>query len=136
MPFVLLFSSGWCFQSFRIFFIAMSLFICTSQESSEPLKTLKVKLFTPIIKLKKITIVFHPLKTNTHTHTHTHSFVMSVFGFFFFLVPQKEEKHAKTMNTTVVHANHMLRECAIHNQGELELTLAPSSFLFIYSEVS
>jgi hypothetical protein len=40
------------------------------------------------------------------------------------------------MNTTIVHVNHMLREYAIHNQGELALTLGPSSFLYIYGEVS
>jgi hypothetical protein len=53
------------------------------------------------------------------------------FWDFFF---QKEEKHAKvrTMNTIVVHAKHMLRECAIHKQGELALTLVPSSFLFFF----
>jgi len=53
------------------------------------------------------------------------------FWVFFF---QKEEKHAKvrTMNGIVVHAKHMLRECAIPKQGELALTLVPSSFLFFF----
>jgi hypothetical protein len=50
---------------------------------------------------------------------------MSVFGSFFFFLFSK----VRTMNTTVVHVNQMLRECAIHNQGELALTLVPS-FIF------